>query len=77
MIHNDEGFNEFRRTGYPKIVNGSLDALLTFASRQSVSPRADKLPARILYPQLEYNLNPKNAPANIDKFTSRIFWDLN
>lgn len=77
MIANDEAFNEFRRTGYPKIVNGSLNPLLTFASRQSISTRADKLPARILYPQQEYNLNPANAPAGIDKFGSRIFYDLN
>ncbi len=77
MIHADEGFNEFRRTGYPKIVNGSLDPLLTFASRQSISTRPDKLPSRILYPQQEYNLNPKNAPTTTNKFTSLIFWDLN
>lgn len=77
MIANDECFNEFRRTGYPTIVNGSTDPLKTFASRQSISTRADKLPSRILYPQAEYNLNPTNAPAGINKFTSLIFWDLN
>lgn len=77
MIANDERFNEFRRTGYPTIVNGSTDPLLTFASRQSVSTRPDRLPTRVLYPQEEYNLNPTNAPAGINKFTSRIFWDLN
>ena len=77
MVNNDEAFNEFRRTGFPKIVNGSLDPLLTFASRQSVSTHVDKLPTRVLYPQEEYNLNPANAPAGIDKFKSLIFWDLN
>jgi hypothetical protein len=77
MIANDEAFNEFRRTGYPAIVNGSSDPLLTFASRQSISSRADKLPSRVLYPQAEYNLNPNNAPAGVNKFTSLIFWDLN
>ena len=77
MISNDEAFNEFRRTTYPKIVNGSLVATETFASRQSISPRPDKLPSRILYPQQEYNLNPNNTPAGINKFTSLIFWDLN
>ncbi len=77
MVNNDENFNEFRRTGYPAIVNGSLDPLLTFASRQSVSTHADKLPTRVLYPQEEYNLNPANAPAGINKFSSLIFWDLN
>jgi hypothetical protein len=77
MIANDECFNEFRRTAFPAIVNGSTDPLLTFASRQSVSTRADKLPSRVLYPQEEYNLNPNNAPAGINKFSSLIFWDLN
>ncbi len=77
MINNDEAFNEFRRTTYPKILNGSLEPLLTFASRQSVSTHVDKLPTRVLYPQEEYNLNPTNAPANINKFSSLIFWDLN
>ena len=77
MIENDENFNEFRRTGYPKISNGSLDPLLTFASRQSVSTHIDKLPTRVLYPQEEYNLNPANAPQGINKFSSLIFWDPN
>ncbi|SFG80288.1 SusD/RagB family nutrient-binding outer membrane lipoprotein [Pedobacter insulae] len=77
MINNDEGFNEFRRTSFPKIENGSLNPTATFASRQSISTRSDKLPSRILYPQQEYNLNPNNAPSGINKFTSRIFWDLN
>jgi hypothetical protein len=77
MIHNDEAFNEFRRTGFPTIVNGSLVATATFASRQSTSTRADKLPSRILYPQNEFNLNPTNVPTGVDQFTSRIFWDLN
>ncbi|RZK55753.1 MAG: SusD/RagB family nutrient-binding outer membrane lipoprotein [Pedobacter sp.] len=77
MISNDENFNEFRRTGYPFIVNGSSDPILTFASKQSVSTHVDKLPTRVLYPQEEYNLNPANAPKGINKFSSLIFWDLN
>ncbi|RZK68626.1 MAG: SusD/RagB family nutrient-binding outer membrane lipoprotein, partial [Pedobacter sp.] len=77
MINNDEAFNEYRRTEYPKIVKGSQDPVLTFASRQSISTRTDKLPSRVLYPQEEYNLNPANAPTGINKFTSLIFWDIN
>lgn len=76
MIHSDEAYNEFRRTGYPTIVNGSLTPTATFASRQSSSTRPDKLPSRILYPQTEFNLNP-NVPTGINQFSSRIFWDLN
>ncbi|MCX2573675.1 SusD/RagB family nutrient-binding outer membrane lipoprotein [Pedobacter sandarakinus] len=77
MISNDEAFNEFRRTMFPKIVNGSLDPLQTFASRQSVSTHVDKLPTRVLYPATEFSLNTPNVPTNINKFSSLIFWDLN
>lgn len=77
MIANDEALAEFRRTTYPTIVNGSLTPTSTFASRQSTSPRADKLTTRTLYPQSEFNLNPSNVPTGISQFTSRIFWDLN
>ena len=76
MISNNEAFNDFRRTEFPSIVNGSLDPVATFASRQSISTHADKLPTRVLYPQEEFNLNPSNVPQNINKFSSLIFWDL-
>lgn len=72
-----EAFNEFRLTGFPAIVDGSIDATRSFASKQSTSTRADKLPSRLLYPQNEFNLNPTNVPTGINQFTSRIFWDLN
>lgn len=77
FISGDEAFNEFRRTTYPAIVNGSTDGNLTFASVASTSTRADKLPARILYPNTEYQLNPVNVPSSVSPFTNRIFWDLN
>jgi hypothetical protein len=77
MISNDEALSEFRRTAYPRIVEGSLVPTATFASRQSTSPRPDKLTTRALYPQSEFNLNPANVPSGISQFTSRIFWDLN
>lgn len=69
-----EAWTEFRRTGYPRIVNGSTSATATFASTQSTSPRADKLTVRSLYPQNEINLNT-NTPTAISVFTSKIFWD--
>jgi hypothetical protein len=77
VIHCDEAFNEFKRTGYPKIVEGSQDPKLTFASKVSTSTRPDKLLGRIIYPQSEYNLNSSNVPGGITLFGSRIFWDLN
>lgn len=77
MINNDEAFNEFRRTSYPKIVNGSQAATLTFASKQSISTHIDKLPTRLLYASDEFSLNAVNVPKGINKFASLIFWDLN
>lgn len=75
-ITSDEAFNEFRRTGFPAIVNGSLVATETFASRLSNSTRPDKLPARLPYPSSEFTTNAGNIPP-INIFTSLIFWDLN
>jgi hypothetical protein len=76
VIHCDEAFNEFKRTEFPRIVEGSSDGRLTFASKTSVSTRGDKLLGRVIYPQQEYNLNGTNVPAGITLFGSRIFWDL-
>ncbi len=77
VINCDEAFSEFRRTGYPRIVNGSSNPVLTFASLQSTSSSPDKLIVRLPYPQVEYNLNQQNAPQNVNIFTQKIFWDLN
>lgn len=77
MVANDEAFNEFRRTMYPKITNGSQSATATFASLKSISTHVDKLPTRVLYPQVEFNLNGANVPKDINKFSSKIFWDIN
>jgi len=61
-----EAWNEYRRTTYPKFA----------PSTQSTSPRADKLPVRLLYPQTEVSTNAANVPAGISQFTSKIFWDV-
>lgn len=72
FIHSHEGWNEYRRTGYP-ICTGS-SATTSFASIKSQSTRGDKLPTRLLYPVTEARYNPKNVPQNISPFTSLIFW---
>lgn len=77
VINADEAFNEFKRTTYPDIVDGSSSPTATFASKLSVSTRPDKLIGRLLYPQQEFNFNAANVPAGITLFGSRIFWDLN
>ncbi|WP_437919697.1 SusD/RagB family nutrient-binding outer membrane lipoprotein [Sphingobacterium sp. LRF_L2] len=76
FFHGHEAWNEFRRTAYPSIVNGSTLATETFVSIQSGSSRADKLPVRNLYPQTEVNLN-SNVPKLTNAFSDPIFWDLN
>lgn len=77
VINCDEAFAEFRRTGYPRIVNGSSNPVLTFASLQSTATSPDKLIARLPYPQVEYTLNQGNVPQNVNIFSEKIFWDLN
>jgi hypothetical protein len=74
FVNSQEPWNEYRRTGYPKITNGSADPNLTFASTQSLSTRADKLPARVLYPSSEGSYNPRNVPKGINVYSSLIFW---
>jgi len=74
FVNSQEPWNDYRRTGYPKITNGSSDPNLTFASTQSLSTRADKLPARVLYPSSEGSYNPRNVPKSINVYSSLIFW---
>jgi hypothetical protein len=77
MVNSDQAWNDFRRTGYPFIVNGSSDPSLSFASVESQSTRPDKLPSRVLYPTSELSYNNSNMPKGIDPFKSLIFWDPN
>ena len=77
MINSDQAWNDFRRTGYPAIVNGSSDPNLSFASTQSISTRPDKLPSRVLYPTSELSYNNNNMPKDVKPFGSLIFWDPN
>lgn len=64
-VASTEAWDDYRRTGFPK---------LTY-STQSQSPRADKLPTRLLYPQSEVNTNATHIPAGITQYT-KIFWDV-
>jgi hypothetical protein len=59
-----EAWSDYRRTSFPKLPNAS----------QSQSPRPDKLPTRLLYPQTEVNTNAANIPSGITQYT-KIFWD--
>lgn len=77
FVNNDEAYNEFRRTGYPSIDEGSTDPHGTFASLKSRSTRPDRIVGRVLYPNFEYAQNGANVPDGITLFGSRIFWEIN
>jgi hypothetical protein len=72
ILNSNEAWNEFRRTGYPKISGTAPED--TFVSIQSTSTRADKLPVRLIYPQSEYNLNG-NTPKIPNAYSNPLFWD--
>jgi hypothetical protein len=46
-------------------------------SPKSQVAAASAEPVRLLYPLRENQVNGANVPANIDRFTSKIFWDVN
>ena len=62
---NFEGYNEYRRTGYP-VLKSSLDPAAI----------SQTLPTRIPYPQDELTTNAANLAkeGTINYFTSKIFW---
>lgn len=74
MITSEEGFNEKVRTGYPTIVNSSTVATQTFASLKSGAPAGNKLPTRILYPAVEFQVNSENVPKGVSPFTTKIWY---
>lgn len=82
FLFGHEAWNEYRRTGYPSIINpvgnqpypnNRDNARNTFVSVGSVATTTDRLPTRILYPNTEFAYNGANIP-EVDKFTSKIFW---
>ena len=71
-----ELWTDYRRTDFALGSGGGFDP----GPPISVLPQntATKIPVRLLYPQNEYNYNATNVGAQgvVDKFTSKIFWDL-
>ncbi len=63
-----EGYNEFRRTGYPVLPQNPAS--------QDPAAVSQTLPTRIPYPLTELNTNPTNLAlqGTINIFTSKIFW---
>jgi hypothetical protein len=76
MINSAEGWNEFRRTGYPVCGPTPLgNPYGSFASTQSQATSAYKLPTRVLYPNTEFEYNDANVPQGISAWGSKIFYD--
>lgn len=82
FLFGHEAWNEYRRTGYPSLLipgttnyypNNVANRNNTFVSITSEATAVDKLPARVTYPNTEFNYNSANVPT-IDKYTSKIFW---
>jgi len=72
MIHGDEAWNDYRRTGYP-VTNPAGTRYTNMASVASSSTAPDKLPTILKYPTNEYSYNPGNAK-DLNVFTDKVFW---
>jgi hypothetical protein len=75
MVNSDEGYNEYRRTGFPISVGGA-PATAIASNKSTVLGRADKLPTRVMYPSTESSYNSTNY-VGVDYETDLIFWDPN
>lgn len=61
----NETWSDWRRLGV-------VQPPLSIAPERGNNP----IPRRLLYPTTEYQYNKENAPAGINQFTSKIFWDM-
>lgn len=69
-INGLEQWSEYRKT------SGSAQPGVP-ASVRTTALTSNPEPARYVYPQIEYDVNGNNVPQNIDRFTSKLFWDVN
>jgi Starch-binding associating with outer membrane len=65
-----EQWSEYRKASGTSSV-GVPSSVRTFASTTNPEP------VRYLYPQGEFDNNANNVPSGINRFTSKIFWDVN
>lgn len=69
-INGLEAWSEYRKS------SGSSSEGVPIKVR-TVASTTNPEPVRFLYPQSEQDVNGNNVPANISRFTSKIFWDVN
>ncbi len=72
MIHGDEAWNDYRRTGYPVTIPRGTK-YQDMASTASNATAPDRLPTILKYPQSEYDYNPDNVK-DLNVFTDKLFW---
>ncbi|GAA3928228.1 SusD/RagB family nutrient-binding outer membrane lipoprotein [Hymenobacter algoricola] len=61
-----EAFNDFRRTGYPRL------QIVLFPSSDSPS----SIPVRLFYPNSEISTNTSQVPTPQPNVTARVWWDI-
>jgi hypothetical protein len=76
MVTSDEGWNEYRRTGFPLTIPGGGARVDIASNKSTVTSRPDRMPTRVLYPSSEQSFNAQNF-VSINFSSDRIFWDPN
>ena len=76
MINSDEGWNEYRRTGFPVTVPGGAPSFDIASNKSNAQARPDRLPTRVLYPSSEQSYNASNY-VTVNHVGDLIFWDPN
>jgi hypothetical protein len=69
-INGLEAWSEYRKS------SGSASVGVPILVK-TVASTSNPEPVRYLYPQSELDANINNVPTGIDRFTSKIFWDVN
>ena len=75
-INGLDQWSDYRKSNTTTAAVPSSTANVPFNVR-TVASTTNPEPVRYLYPQLVYDVNTQNAPQNIDRFLSKIFWDVN
>jgi hypothetical protein len=69
-INGLEAWSEYRKS------SGSTSVGIPISPR-TVALTSNPEPVRYVYPQTEIDRNGANVPKDINRFTSKIFWDVN
>ncbi|MFC4262227.1 SusD/RagB family nutrient-binding outer membrane lipoprotein [Ferruginibacter yonginensis] len=70
-INGLEQWAEYRK------VSGQSVVTMVPASVRTTASTSNPEPVRYVYPQTEFDNNSLNVPQNINRFTTKLFWDVN